>query len=291
MDEPNLDRFYGNLENYVKMVVHDYSNLLMIDAKGGLGKTHNVVRVLSDECETDDHWVHQKGFTTPVELYKTLWRARHSDAVLFLDDMSGITNNTKAIDMLKAATDTEGAENWIEYRTSQDIDHPYLEGEVLPNTFNFRGSIIMSFNDTPENRHFDALKDRGTFYNLTFSYQERLDLIEEIAKLEDFSDLTISEQLETADWVRTVTDPSAEVTIRTFEEACQMRQFGQETGANWQEMALEVFDLDEEKYRIIDLRENSQMPVEQQVEAWCEEFDKSESTYYNRLSEIRSERM
>jgi len=286
----DLDRFYGNLRNYVKMVTGDYSNLLMLDAKGGLGKTHNVCETLQEECDYEDQWVHQKGFTTPVELYKTLWQARAEDAVLFLDDMSGVTSNTKAIDMLKAATDTQGAENVVEYRTSRDIDHPFIDGETLPNTFTFRGSIIMSFNDTPDNRHFAALKDRGTYYQFRLSYQERLDLLDEIALLPDFSDLSVETQVETADWIRTVTDSSYDVTIRTFEEVCKMREFGEDMGENWQEMALEIFDVDYRKYRIIEMREAMEMPVEQQVEAWCLEFDKSESTYYDEWDAIRDER-
>ena len=285
----NLDRFYGPLRNYVKMVTGGYSKLLMLDAKGGLGKTHNVRKTLSAELE-DDEWVHQRGFTTPIELYKTLWKARHEDAVLFLDDMSGVTNNSKALDMLKAATDTEGEENWVEYRTSRDIDHPFIDGRTLPNTFCFRGSIIMSFNDTPSNRHFNALKDRGTYYQLDFDYQERLDLIDEIAKLEDFSNLSVSTQKELAEWVRTVTDSSFNVTIRTFEEICKMREYGEDMSENWERMALEIFDYDYRKYRIIQMREAAEMSVEEQVEAWCQEFDKSESTYYDELSEIRDER-
>lgn len=288
--EPNLDRFYGNLRNYVRMVCDGYSNLLLLDAKGGLGKTHNVLETLREELNTRDQFVHQKGFTTPIELYKTLWKARESGTVLFLDDMSGVTSNSKAIDMLKAATDTQGVENWIEYRTSRDIEHPYREGATLPNTFCFRGSIIMSFNDTPDNRHFDALKDRGTSYKLQFSYQERLELITEIAKLNDFSNLSISEQLETADWIRSATDASVEVSIRTFEEVCQMREWATKSGENWQNMALDVFNLDDEKHFIIQMRDSSDLPIEQQIEAFEDEFGKSESHYYNLLGEIKDER-
>jgi len=289
-DDKPLDDYYGNLRNYVRMVTGGYSNLLMLDAKGGLGKSHNVIDTLQDEYDDNDSWVHQKGFTTPLELYKTLWQARFADGTLFLDDMSGVTNNTKAIDMLKAATDTQGEENVVEYHTSRDIDHPFIDGETLPNSFTFRGSIVMSFNDTPENRHFDALKDRGTYYELRFSYQERLDLINAIAELDDFSDLTISEQKEIADWIETVTNSSFDVTIRTFEEICKMYAFAESNPADWTEMALEIFDIDYRKYRIIEMREADEMTVEKQIKTWTDEFDKSQSTYYDELDEIRQNR-
>jgi len=286
----NLESFYGNLRNYVRMVTGGYSNLLMLDAKGGLGKTYHVTETLSEELD-DDLWVHQKGFSTPIELFKTLWTARHEDAVLFLDDMSGITSNQKAIDMLKAATETNGDENWVQYRTSRDIDHPYIDGETLPKTFCFRGRIIISFNDTPDNRHFDALRDRGIDYNMSFTYQERLDIISELAKMENFSELSVEKQIDTATWIGEVTDTSFNVTIRTFEEVLDMRQFAEDAGENWEKMAYEIFNMDYEKHRIIQMREKADMPVEEQVEAFCLETGKSESHYYNKLSEIKSERM
>lgn len=288
--EPNLEQYYGNLKDYVRMVTGGYSNMLMLDAKGGLGKSHNVRETLSEELH-DDSWHHQKGFTTPIELYKILWKAQQSGTVLFLDDMSGITSNTKAIDMLKAATDTQGDENWVEYSTSQTIDHPYVEGAELPNEFCFRGSIIMSFNDTPDNRHFDALRDRGTYYNLSFTYQERLDLIKEIAKIRGFSELSISEQRATAGWIEEVTNSSYDVTIRTFEEICTMREYAQSRAtSDWEELALEIFDMDIRKHRIIQLREDGDLSVEEQVEEWRDEFDLSESEYYRLFSEIKDER-
>jgi hypothetical protein len=284
----DLDRFYGPFREYVRMVTGGYSNMLMLDAKGGLGKSHNVKDVLSEECESDE-WTHLKGFTTPIELYKSLYMARRDGHVIFLDDMSGVTGNTKAVDMLKSATDTEGSENYVEYRTSRDIEHPKKPGRTLPNTFTFRGRVILSFNETPDNRHFNALKDRGTYYNLEFSYDERIELIQEIAKIPSFSGLSVREQQETAKWIEQVTDVSMEVSIRTFEEVCEMRRFGKDRDADWERMALEVFDIDHEKYLIIRMRKNSDMPVEDQVKYFEEKTGHGSSYYYDLWDEIRDE--
>lgn len=287
---PELDRFYGPLRNYVKMVTGGYHRLFMLDAQGGLGKTYNVKEVLAEELEPSD-WTHQKGFTTPVELYKTLWKAQRNGHVLFLDDMSGIRNKQKAIDMLKAATESDGPENWIEYRTSQDIEHPDNPEETLPNTFCFRGNIIMSFNDTPDTPDFNALKDRAVFYQFELDYEERLDLCREVAKLEHFSKLTISEQQEVAEWIANVTNPAINVSLRTFEEVCDMRHFGQMESQDWEQMAFEIFDLDYEKHLIIRMREVGEAPVEQQIEYFEQETGRSERYYYKLLNEIKSERM
>lgn len=287
---PDLERFYGPLENYVRMVAHGYCNLLLLDAKGGLGKTYNVNRILEEELDAGE-WTHLKGFTTPVELYTTLWKGRSDGHILFLDDMSGITKNTKAVDMLKAATDTNGDENWVEYRSSRGIDHPTRDDDKLPQTFHFGGRIIMSFNETPkDDPHFSALKDRGTDYHFRLTYDERLSLIREIAKLSHFSPLSVQEQQETAEWVAAVTDRSVEVSIRTFENVCQMRHYGQQEGENWERMALEVFDLDYQRYLIIRLRESG-LEVETQLEHWESETGLGRTKYYDILSEIKDERM
>ena len=286
---PDLDRFYNSLENYTTMVTRGYTKLFMLDARGGLGKTYNIKRICKEELESEEHFHHMQGYTTPLELYKTLWKAQHEDTVLFLDDVSGITKATKAVDMLKAATDTEGEENWVSYRSSRDIEHPYREGETISQTFCFRGSIIMSFNDTPDNRHFDALKDRGTFYQLDFNYEERLELIRELAKLEHFSNLSVKQQQTTAEWIADVTDRSMEVSIRTFKEVCRMRHFGQEEGQNWETMALEVFNVNPEKYLILRMRNHSDMSVEEQVNYFKQETGYGQTKYYDLMSELKDD--
>jgi len=287
---PDLSRFYGSLSNYVRMVVGGYSNLLLLDAPGGLGKTYNVKQSLKEHLEPEQ-WTHKKGFTTPIELYKMLYMAQEEDHIIFLDDMSGLTSNQKALDILKSATDTEGEENWIEYNSSRDIDHPSPNvSQPLPNTFCFRGRIIMSFNDTPDNRDFDAFTDRGTYYELNFDYQERIDLVCNIAKLNDFSPLSVKEQQETAEWVAAVTDPSIEVSIRTFENVCQMRQFGNVESENWQKMALDVFDLDYERYLIVRLMD-TELPVMEQIDEFKKKTGRSQGHYYNLKNQIKSQRM
>jgi len=285
----DLDPYYSSLENYVKMVTGGYSKLLVLDAAGGLGKTFNIKRVLRDELG-ELGWSHVKGFTTPVELFKTLYMAQSEDHVLFLDDISGISKNQKALDLLKAATDTEGEENWVEYRTSRKIEHPIKTDQHLPKTFCFRGRIIMSFNSTPDSPDFDAFVDRGTYYKLDFTYDERMNLIREIAKLPDFSPLSVRKQQETAEWVAVVTDASVEVSIRTFENVCQMRHFGEQQETDWEKMALDVFDLDYERYLIVRLMETD-MPVMEQIDEFKMRTGRSQGHYYNLKNEIMSSRL
>jgi hypothetical protein len=286
---PDFNRFYGPLRNYVKMVARGYHRLFMLDARGGLGKTYNVKDVLSKELP-QDKFTHCRGFTTPLELYKTLYLARRGGHILFLDDMSGIRSAKKALDMLKAATESDGAENWVQYRSSQDIEHPDDPFRALPQEFCFNGRIIMSFNETPDTPDFEALKDRGVYYRFNLDYEERINLIKEAAKVSGFSELPITEQMEVAEWIADVTNPAVEVSLRTFEEVCSIRHFGQEEGQDWERMAFEVFNLDEERYLITRLRTDSDLSISEQIDVFKEQTGKSQGYYYDLWAEIKDER-
>lgn len=290
MTDPDLDPYYSNLRNFVRMVANDYTNLLVLDAKGGLGKTHNVREVLRAEVDDDSHIIYRNGFTTPIELFKTLYLARFDECVVFFDDVTGISRNDKAMDMLKAATDTEGEENVVEYQTSRSIEHPYKPLSELPNTFTFRGSVILSFNETPDNPDFNALTDRGINYSLDFTYEERLEIISELAHSDEFSDLTIDEQHEVAEWIRGTTDPSYDVSLRTFDEVCSIYKYAKDTDANWEVMALDVLDMDVAKHTVLSLRETADLSVEEQIETFTAQTGYGRSKYYDILDELRDER-
>ena len=303
-EEPDLEWAYAPLKNYTRMCVRGYAKLFMLDAAGGLGKTYNIKKVLRNELgeqgkgsgnveEDTRGWIYKAGYTTPLALFESLWQARHGD-VLFLDDMSGITSNSKCVEMLKAATDTEGEENWVTYESSSPP-------EVGPNgkqvqAFNFRGSLIMSFNDTPtDSKHFSALEDRaagGSAYRLDFSYEDRLRLINEIAKASEISPLSYEMRMEMVEWLETVTDPSIEVSIRTLKSVLDIRQFAEESqdSVDWEHMCLEAFDLDYERYLIYKMRRDSEMSVMEQIETYKEKTGKSQGHYYNKMEEIKAKR-
>jgi len=210
--------------------------------------------------------------------------------ILFLDDMSGIRSAKKTLDMLKAATESDGAENWVQYRSSQDIEHPDDPFKSLPQEFCFNGRIIMSFNETPDTPDFEALKDRGVYYRFNLDYEERIALIREAAKVPHFSELSLEEQMEVSAWIEDVTNPAVEVSLRTFEEVCSIRHFGQEEGQDWERMAFEVFNLDEERYLITRLRTDSDLSISEQIDVFKEQTGKSQGYYYDLWAEIKDER-
>ncbi len=290
--EPDLEWAYGSLENLVRMVAFDYEEFVMLDAPGGLGKTYNIKHYLEELLgPMGREWDYQSGYTTPLELYKTLYQ--NQDKVLFLDDMSGITKNDKCVNMLKEATDTEGEENWVYWKSSKTPETK--QGQELNEAFCFRGAIIMSFNDVPENRHFEALESRAAgsrAYKLDFSYEERIKIIKEVAKNDDMSPLSYPIRKDVIEWIESVTDPSVEVNIRTLVKALNMRE-AYEDGVidNWEKTALEVFDLNYEKYLILQLWESDEYDsVEEQIEVFEKKTGRSRGHYYNLKGELKVSR-
>ena len=91
-------------------------------------------------------------------------------------------------------------------------------------------------------------------------------------------------------WIQNVTNPAVEVSLRTFEEVCSIRHFGREEGQDWERMAFEVFNLDEERYLITRLRTDSDLTVDEQIDVFKERTGKSQGYYYDLWAEIKDER-
>jgi len=310
-EEPDIEWAYGPLKEFTRMVVHDFSKLFMLNADGGLGKTYTVKQTLRESLgpegvgahSLDDDergWIYKAGHTTPLALFESLWEARHGD-ILFLDDMSGITKNDKAVEMLKAATDTDGETNKVVYESSRTPELGPQNKKV--DNFTFRGGIIMSFNDTPDdNNHFNALEDRaagGSAYELTFSYDERIRLLEEIAKSDDISNLPYETRMNMVDWIKTVTDPSMAPSIRTLKSVLDAREYAASMShdVDWEQMCFEAFDFNRELYLIytlmqrdIPVKEETAGPNEDsQVGLFKAKTGKSSGYYFDKKSELRSQ--
>jgi len=279
--EPELGWAYEPLRNLVKMVTGGYERFVMLEADGGIGKTYNVKKTLNQEIDRNE-WTYQSGYTTPLELYKTLYKNRRK--IIFFDDMSGITKKNKCVNLLKAALDTEGDENQVHWRSSQTPED--RQGNELPQMFYFTGSVIISFNDTPDNHHFEALKTRGQHYELDFTYDERIRILREVCKNGDMP-LTYPERVDTVNWIEMVTEHRKSVTIRTLEKILNIRQFSQDQDKDWKKTALEVFNLDFEKELIIRLIKRHDSMVEAKDE-FIEKTDSSEGYYYDKKQDIEN---
>jgi len=142
---------------------------LVISGPAGLGKSYGVLKALE---ESGCPYQIVKGHVSPRQLYVLLYENRGSDNILCFDDCDGVFSDEISLNLMKSACDSSDIRNcsWFSSKVVTDS-----EDNVVPNTFQFDGSIIFitnkNFNaeiekDNKMSVHFEALRSRSHFISL-----------------------------------------------------------------------------------------------------------------------------
>jgi hypothetical protein len=125
---------------------------LIISGPAGVGKSHTVTQIM-DKMEGEKLCTFVKGYVRPTGLYKMLYENRHKDCVIVFDDSDSVFMDDVCLNLLKAACDMTRTRrlSWLTETKMEDED-----GERLPRTFEFEGSIIFI-----TNYDFDNLIEKG----------------------------------------------------------------------------------------------------------------------------------
>jgi hypothetical protein len=161
---------------------------LIISGPAGLGKSYGVMQVLDAlEREKDLAPVHIRGFIRPTGLYKILYENRFSKSVIVFDDSDSLFGDDVCLNLLKTACDMTEKRvlHWLTETRMEDT-----EGEKLPRSFEFNGSIIFITNydfDDMITRgskmapHFEAMISRSHYLDLAM--KSRLDYLVRIRQV------------------------------------------------------------------------------------------------------------
>lgn len=126
---------------------------LIVSGPAGLGKSFTVEQALDAwDANAINHTI-VKGYVKATGLYKTLYNYREAGQVIVFDDADSIFFDDVSLNMLKAVCDT------TERRVVSYLAEAHFadaEGEEIPNSFEFNGTIIFI-----TNLDFDSLIDRG----------------------------------------------------------------------------------------------------------------------------------
>ena len=140
------------LDDMSQMAIDGDCRSLIVSGPPGLGKSFKVHKNLE---ESDAESTVTKGYCKATGLYRLLWKNRHRGSVACFDDCDAILWDETSLNFLKAACDTSLVRT-ISYGAEFDMVDAE-EGEVIPRSFDFEGSIIFI-----SNVDFDAEVDRGT---------------------------------------------------------------------------------------------------------------------------------
>lgn len=151
---------FDYLEAYIKLIMTQEMNSLIINGTSGIGKSHTVIKHLSDG---DKKYIFVKGFSTARALYDTLYQNRQS--IVVFDDCDNILQDKVAVNILKGALDSydERVISWLAKSTDKSI----------PLQFNFQGQIIFISN-LKTSVFDDAMKSRALTIDLTMTYEEKI---------------------------------------------------------------------------------------------------------------------
>ena len=272
-NEKREDQFY-KMRELVKIVVKGYSNSLILLSEGGLGKSYTVLQTLKEEGLKDgEEFVYITTFSTPLELYHILYE--NKDKLVVLDDTEGILTDRKSISILKSALWSANGRRVLNYHSTT--------GKLqAPESFEFTGKIIFCINEIGHDKIIQSLVSRCLFYRLKFSYQEKLKMMEDIAKSEGIA-------TEVMEFIKIYTTPATRnLNFRTLFHIWNAYRYDSDNGKDgrWKELAKALLETNEELGFVLGLIESAR-PVNQQVKEFITTRHMSRRTFFRYKQMLR----
>jgi len=136
--ESALYSHYGSLAEQIKGVAEGRWHLV-VNGPTGSGKTEFVKKVLKAYAKKTP--TYNSGTLSAVMLFKLLYENRRKGDILAIDDTDSIFESVEAVEVLKAALDTQEKKSveWTKYSTA-------LSREGIPTTFAYEGKVIIVTN-------------------------------------------------------------------------------------------------------------------------------------------------
>ena len=163
---------------------------MVVTGPPGVGKSFGVEAVLEKNSLFDKlagnriRFGIEKGAASAIGLYKLLYNYADKGNVLVLDDCDSVLYDETSLNLLKAALDS-GKKRKISWNT----DSALLRREGIPDSFEFKGSVIFITNLKFDNvrgkikDHLDAIMSRCHYLDLTMdSPREKILRVKQIVQ-------------------------------------------------------------------------------------------------------------
>lgn len=191
------------LHEMTKAATNGDIRAMIVSGPPGVGKSFGVEQEIDKACLLDQIAGRRlraevvKGSATPLGLYQALYKYSDENCVLVFDDCDTILFDDVSLNLLKGALDSGKSRkiSWL-------AESRALKDEGIPNSFNFKGSVIfitnLKFDKMKSQKlkdHLDALQSRCHYLDLTLdTMRDKLLRIKQIARTgELFQDMDITE--------------------------------------------------------------------------------------------------
>ena len=246
-DEEIVERLrerFDILNDMTQMSIDGVVRGMVVTGPPGVGKSFGVEQVLEKNSMFDKlagkrlRFGIEKGAASAIGLYKLLYNYADAGNVLVLDDCDTVLYDETSLNLLKAALDSSKKR-----RLSWNTDSSLLRREGIPDSFEFRGSVIFITNlrfDKVRGKikdHLDAIMSRCHYLDLTMdTAREKLLRVKQIVgdgMLEDYK-FTKVEQDEIVDFMIANQGRLREVSLRMCTKIADLRKSQSD---RWERMA------------------------------------------------------
>ena len=169
-------RKFRTLDRMAQGVVRQQVRSMVVSGPAGIGKTYTIEGILETAANDDTiQYTGVRGFIKATGLYKLLWENREENQVILLDDADSVFADEVSLNLLKGALDTS-KKRYISWRSEKEFESE--SGEVIPNNFEYKGSVVFITNLNFEamiagnNKlapHFAALISRSYYIDLNLN--------------------------------------------------------------------------------------------------------------------------
>ena len=227
---------------------------MIVSGPPGIGKSYGLEQLIDEATslnklsDKDAVYGMEKGYSTPVHLYCTLYDYRHVGSVLVLDDMDSVLFDEQTLNLLKAALDS-GKRRYLSWKSESSAlrrrGEDGKDKEQIPNTFEFKGAVVFITNlnfdqsaarNTKIAKHLDALISRCHYLDMGISGQrEKLLRCQQIVQdgmLRDYG-FQYGEEQEVLDYMKKNKDNLRELSLRMVAKIADLRKMSKNRWENY----------------------------------------------------------
>ena len=242
------------LAQFTRAIIHRDFYSLTVVGTGGLGKTHTINRVLTEEglvnynvelgkCLDSENnisddikammmaqlqspdvaskqYVIIKGYSSAKALYRLLYQ--HRRRTIIFDDCTSILKDKNALEILKGALDTYHTRT-ISWNIEQKPD------DELPLSFNFEGTVIFICNKQLSELD-EALRTRSICVDLSMTKNEKIERMRQIVESGEFApELPQEVKIQALEEIEILKDQIGDLSLRSLLMAAKLIV----RGGNW----------------------------------------------------------
>lgn len=141
------------LESLTNASIDGIARSLIVTGPAGLGKSFTVEEALAKDDPNNLRHTVIKGYVRATGLFRLLYEYRNKNNIVVFDDADSIFFDDTSLNILKSACDSTDSRRISWMSEAKFISD---EGDVIPSTFLFEGTVIFI-----SNMDFDSMIERG----------------------------------------------------------------------------------------------------------------------------------